>query len=125
METNKSNSTQFLALYEAIQGINLVKSTPPPPPYGSKPTLAKVKKAVDSGVLFLPKVFRDGYAGPLQVHLPSVIARALKGGDLVSLETLTGAVYQHAQPKGQDSLRRFLAVISNLYRSFLDSSKRA
>jgi nucleoside phosphorylase len=120
-----ATTDKFLKLYRTLIGIKLTKNVPPPPPYGSKPTLAGVQPAVDGGAPFLPQIYREGYAAPLQSQLAAVVARQLRADDLVSLETLTGAVYQHNQKAGQAQLARFLAVISNLYRSFLDDDKRA
>jgi nucleoside phosphorylase len=118
-------TTQFTAIYKTIVGVHLTSNTPPPPPYGAKPTLARVKQAVNRGEPLLPKVFRDGYAVPLSTHLSSLVARMLRAQDAITLETMTGAVYQHNQTMGQAQLRRFLAVISDLYQSFLDKNKRS
>jgi uridine phosphorylase len=119
-----SATQSFLALYKTLLGVKLTKNTPPLPPYGSKPTLAKVKTAVDGGAPFLPPVYRDGYAAALQSHLASLVSRTTRSGDLTSLQTLTGAVYQHNQAAAPQ-LDRFLAVVSNLFRSFLDKTKRS
>jgi len=120
--------TKFSALARALSHVNLFASGPPQRPYGKKPTVAAVLKAVNAGEPALPLLYRARYADKLKAQLPSAMSspdpqRRLAGD---SLETITGAVYQHAANVSvAKPLNRFLAVISNLYRSFLDESKRA
>lgn len=73
----------------------------------------------------LPMSFRRGYVEPLRHNAVTVIEElgASEGAE-DQIETIFGAVYQHSDTGLQPYLRRFLAVISNLYRSFLDGSKR-
>jgi hypothetical protein len=83
-------------------------------------------KAVSDGALLLPHIYAEGYAQPLEASLKRLVqlvsARRL---DATTIETLTAAVYQHRPGAGPAAqLQRFLAVISNLYRSFLDANKR-
>ena len=118
--------TKFSAVARALSHVNLFASGPPKPPYGKKPTVAAVVKAINAGEPALPLVYRTRYADKLKAILPTAMSnpQGRLAGD--SLETVTGAVYQHAanMPVAQP-LNRFLAVISNLYRSFLDETKRA
>jgi hypothetical protein len=116
------NSTNFESFFTKIMKIKLFGSAPPAPPFGNKPTVAKLQKVIASGAQLLPTVFRDGYATPLQTNLTQVLAQL--GQDLTSIEAMTGAVYQQAQKVGQPQLQRFLAVISDLYRSFLSKKRR-
>lgn len=116
------DSTKFQSFFDKLMKIKLFGSAPPPPPFGKKPTVAKLQKAITPGAQLLPTVFRDGYATPLQQNLTQVLAQL--GQDLTSIEAITGAVYQQAQKVGQPQLHRFLAVISDLYRSFLSKKRR-
>lgn len=111
----------FQQLFDVLMQINLEATVPPPPPYGVKPTWTRVKRAVDAGARLIPKPFLDGYVAPLQTNLKNLVKDRKRG----ELETLTGAVYQHAQMRGNPELKRFLAVVSDLYQSFLDKRKRA
>jgi hypothetical protein len=106
-----------------MQLTNLMEAVPPPPPISQPATLDEVRSAVDSGAHLLPWPFRSAYAEPLERNLRSVVER-LAGPDQTVLEAVTGAVYQHSGRPSEGPLNRFLAVVSNLYRSFLDSRKR-
>jgi len=89
------------------------------------PTERRLKTLLSSNERRLPMPFRRGYVEPLLHNAVTVIEelRSSEGpGD--EIETIFGAVYQHSDTELQPQLRRFLAVISNLYRSFLDGSKR-
>ena len=116
------DSGKFQALFQKLMKVNLFGAAPPPPPFGTQPTLAKLQKLVTSSSQLLPATFRDGYAVPLEQNLSQVLAQI--GQDLTTLEAITGAVYQHAQKTGLPQLHRFLAVISDLYRSFLSKKRR-
>jgi hypothetical protein len=111
-----------------LSHVALFGSGPPKPPYGKPVTVPKVIKAVDSGESALPLVFRTHYAEPLKAALPAAMNNPDPNGQVAgdTLETFTGAVYQHAASSPVSAeLGRFLAVISNLYRSFLDKEQRA
>jgi nucleoside phosphorylase len=96
------------------------------PVFGKKPSEPKVKSLVSAGAVHLPAPFRTSYATPLVQHLDGLFARVAtpQGPDPVSVETFTGAVYQHSDVEIRPDLHRFLAVISNMYRSFLDKTRR-
>jgi hypothetical protein len=122
------NIANFQALFHQLMKIKLFGSAPPPVPFGKKPTAAQLSKLVGPGTLALPKVFQNAYANPLQQNLGTVLSRLRDQNgnlDLGTLEAVTGAVYQHSQTKNKAELHRFLAVISDLYRSFLSSKRRA
>lgn len=81
-----------------------------------------------------PTLYRDGYATPLLANLPTVLLedrrQAQQGGPSGTvIEQFAAAVYEHVPAPGTTDVRvplqRFLAVVSNFYRSFLDRAKRA
>jgi nucleoside phosphorylase len=118
--------TNFVALFHALMEINFMEEGPTQ--LGANPTETKVQSLLKKGEPFLPTPFRKGYADPMRERLDSVFARLTTPDgqlDLDTLEALAGAVYQHDNAKLRPELDRFLAVISNLYRSFLDRGKRA
>jgi hypothetical protein len=119
---------KFTALARNLSHVRLFGSGSPKPPWGKTPTVAAVLKAVGAGEPALPLLYRNKYAEPLKQALPGAMTNSDPNRRLVgdNLETVTGAVYQHAaKVTGATELRQFLAVISNLYRSFLDATKRA
>lgn len=116
--------TAFLNLFRQLMKNNFM--APGKPTFGAKPSEAKIKHLLDAGEPYLPTQFRDGYAEPLLGRLDSVFTQlsSSEGTDTFTLETITGPVYQHAEPKVRPALDRFLAVVSDMYRSFLDKTKR-
>ena len=87
---------------------------------------------ISTNAAFVPLAYRTEYAKALIDVLPSLLTR-LKGkpaAEIISaLERYCAPIYQLA-PASTDTdvrqeLQRFLAVVSNLYRSFLDKKKRA
>ncbi|AEV97418.1 hypothetical protein A4D02_33100 [Niastella koreensis] len=121
--TNSSDHS-FNDLYNTLMEYNFLK--PAVPAFGKEPALDKVRSLVNAGGLQLPAQFRTAYSDPLEHRLTGLFER-LKAGDsdwVNTLESLTGSVYQQMPGKMTADLHRFLAVISNFYRSFLDSSKR-
>lgn len=115
------DANRFQALFQQLLSIDLFGTAPPPPPF-KRPTVPAVQKAIAGGAKLLPPAFREGYAAPLLTNLSHVLA-ALQG-DFTTIEALAGAIYQHAQATGKPELHRFLAVISDLYRSFLSKKRR-
>ena len=112
---------KFTALSRGFTKIDLWGAGPPVPPWGKQPTVIKARKAIDVGSPHLPLVYQQGYVAPLEAHLRTVLART--GGDA---EPFAAVAYEHApNSKVLPELRRFLAVISNLYRSFLANAKRS
>jgi hypothetical protein len=91
------------------------------PPWTYPPTPEAVLRAIEGGSADFPPAYRNGYVAPLMANLQHVLLQT--GGHL---EPYAGVVYQYAEGSPvAGSLHRFLAVISDLYRSFLDKSKRA
>ncbi len=118
-------SEGFQQLFQTLMRVRLTATVPPPPPYGARPTVSRVRSAIEGGAALLPLVYRQHYVAPLESHLAPLVAGLVEQQDLGTLEALAGAAYQHAQRVGRPELHRFLAVISNLYRSFLDAAKRS
>lgn len=114
------------ALAEVFSAIDLTGAGPPEPPWGAAPTAEAFGQALASGVDALPLVYRDAYIVPLQQALPRLLLLTAQQGGSDPAETLLGAIYGHAADSPvAGSLRRFLTVVSDLYRSFLDKEKRA
>src|SRR5258707_6523285 len=110
----------FVQLCKKLVAIDLFGDGPLTPPWGDPPTLANVKVAIETGASFLPNAYRAGYATSLLENLSSVI-----NTDSDTIETLAGAVYDHASGSTvKPELQRFVAVITNLYPSFLSNSNR-
>lgn len=122
---NAATEANFRKLYSALMEKDFVAGGNPP--FGDPPKVSLIKEKIEAGKSFLPTAFLEGYADPLSRRLDSVIARlrASSGPGAVYIETVTGAVYQHADTGLQPALNRFLAVVSNLYQSFLDARKRS
>lgn len=128
--------TKFTQLYDHLCEIDLTGTVP-----GIRPSLsnlANVRSAISKGAPFLPGVYRQNFYAPLDVALPHVmelLAHQVKSGQksademTTELEWLAAGIYQHA-PKvtrvnASAELKRLSAVVSNLFRSFLDRDKRS
>ena len=112
----------FRALFERLSAIDLFGAAPPDVPYPLPPQEAPVRQAIQSGEHKLPVAFQQGYSEPLLARLKTVMARLEGSPDII--ETLAGSVYQHVDTTVAGDLGRFLAVISDLYRSFLSKKRR-
>jgi hypothetical protein len=112
----------FTQLYRRLLRIDFSGKAGEVLPHG--PALVK---AISAGANVLPYVYSVGYAQPLESSLTRLLALdAAQRLESRTVETLTAAVYQHRNGSpDRRQLERFLAVISNLYRSFLDKTKRA
>jgi len=126
---------KFTKLYEKLFEVDYTGSVP-----GIRASLASVQSiraATSKGAPFLPLVYQKDFYEPLDEKLPGVMSKLkqqVQSGErppeymTLVLEALYGSVYQHGhrvtrvEPRPQ--LKRFLAVVSNLYRSFVDASKR-
>jgi len=111
----------FLTLYRRLVGVDFFGNAGEPMP---QPT--DLPEAVSEGTTLLPRVYVDAYAVPLMKALPRLLELlAANRFPALALETLTGPAYQLRPGDALDSaLQRFLAVVSNLYRSFLAAEKR-
>lgn len=126
----------FLELVRTLDRVELLGSGPPPVPWkGKKPTSAMIRMAITPGITKLPLFYQEAYVTPLLRNLPTVIDQAEQ-----ELEILAGAIYCHKPPhnvsvrnrrrvtseaiKFDRSLKGFLAVVSNTYRSFLAKGRR-
>jgi nucleoside phosphorylase len=113
--------TNFNSLYAQLMKVKFL--TVKQPFFGAKPSEAKIKTLVNKNESMLPTPFRAGYVTPLIDRADSLFARLGPGASL-NLEALTGCVYQHGEKLLTPQLHRFLAVISDLYISFLNKSTR-
>jgi hypothetical protein len=92
---------------------------------------SQISTLLENGGVFVPRVYRQDYATPLQNNLSVFIARLQSESMstiIANLEPFGAPLYQH-DPKTtktnvRPQLRRFLAVVSNLYRSFVSEKKR-
>ncbi len=132
----KIETPQFTALYDRFLKIDFTGDEP-----GIRPRLANardVQAATAKGAPLLPLVYREGFAAPMAAALPHVLdnlAHEMASGEKTRaeaqtrLEVLYAPVYQHAlgltRVNAGPQLKRFLAVVSNLFRSFSDADKRA
>jgi hypothetical protein len=96
------------------------KSGTPPPADADLPA------ALQAGALLLPQAYQDAYIRPVTGALPHLLAlRDAQRIRASSVAIVTGGVTQHAARAALAAeLQRFVAVISDLYRSFLDSARR-
>jgi hypothetical protein len=125
---------KFKLLYEALFEIDYTGAVP-----GICVPLdvASIRAATAKGAPFLPMVYQQNYAEPLDAKLAGIVSKLdqqVQSGEhppayrAQVLEALYGAIYQHGhnvtKVEARPQLKRFLAVVSNLYRSFIDASKR-
>ena len=112
----------FNQLYSQLMKTNFLVASKPA--FGISPTEAKLKALIKKNGPLLPAPFRKGYITPLLERSDSMFAR-VGGTDVFSLETLTACIYQHGDTNLQAQLSRFLAVVSDLYVSFLGKGTRS
>lgn len=119
----------FVAVFERLKAIDLSGTGPPAPPFGAELTVDAVRRPIEEAADALPLVFRRVYVDPLLAQLPHALLLLEQQGDpeltQAITETLAGAVYDHETAEIAAPLHRFLAVISNFYRSFLSAKRRA
>jgi hypothetical protein len=110
---------RFTALARRLKSIEFRGVGPPEPPYGEAPSLEQCRDPLNRGRYFLPIAYQDNYVAPLEKRLETVLAR-----QTADLEAFTAPIYQQVDPEVASPLRRFLAVLSDLYWSFLDQAKQ-
>jgi hypothetical protein len=115
------SEANFLSVFQTLRAVDLDGEDGPPYPFQPPPSSTELRTIVDRGARSLPLVFRKSYVEPLVANLDAIV----ENGSQTLVESLTGAVYQHAQPELKPQLDRLLAVVSNLYRSFLAASLRS
>jgi hypothetical protein len=115
--------------------------SPVPSPAGSPFDAAKLQAVVNQTAPSMNQSYRASYAQPLVARMPQLVVELqnqMKGeiaqgtdpkeahADVQSMaDTLVGAVRDWSVPAYAAPLKRFEAVISNLYRSFLSRNQRA
>jgi hypothetical protein len=126
--------TKFKALYDRLFQIDYDGAVP-----GicvSLNNAASIRAATAKGTPFLPPTYQEQFAAPMDAKLPGVMSKLdqqVQSGErpaayrALVLEALYGAIYQHGfqvtPVEARPQLKRFLAVVSNLYRSFVDANK--
>lgn len=118
----------FRAVFERLKAIDLFGEGPPTPPFRAV-TVDAVRPSIEETAVALPLVFRRVYVDPLLDQLPHALLLLQQTGNpevaQALTETLAGAVYDHGSHEIAAPLHRFLAVVSNFYRSFLSAKRRA
>jgi hypothetical protein len=111
------------------------KPLPDPPDESERNQGVRIlAEKLQSARSYLPLPYQEAYAKPLLEHLDHVVRFSDTRGNLHDIaEALAGAVVGHAPPSDakndvgremRSAHRRFLAVASNFYRSFLTADKR-
>ena len=116
--------------------IDLLEFGPPEPPWGNQhPRLDQLTDLLDREGSLLPSIYKEAYVDPVRANSDKILRFATSNESEpglpdplykpVILETLFGPVYGHA-PKSPviKPLRRFQAIVVDLFRSFLDSERR-
>ena len=87
---------------------------------------ARLRSEVESARSYVPIAYQQGYVAHLLNHLDHVVRSDDNAESMHdTAETLAGAVVQNRPGHAvRQPLRQFLAVVSNLYRSFLADDKR-
>ena len=100
-------------------------------------SVASIRAATAKGAPFLPISYQDHFAAPLDARLPILMSKLDQQVQsrerspqyrAFALEALYGGIYQHGHRvtpvEARPQLKRFLAVVSNMYRSFVNADKR-
>jgi hypothetical protein len=127
---------KFTQLYKKLFEIDYTGSVPGI--RASLSSVASIRAATSKGAPFLPLIYHQDFYEPMNARLPDVMSKLkqqVQSGERPQqymtslLEALYGSVYQHGhrvtRVEARPQLKRFLAVVSNLYRSFVDANKRA
>jgi len=123
------NIAHFTELCEIWSKLDLFGSESRVRPKLGTPTA--IKAAVAAGAAEIPLAYRDTYAAAIMRELESVLVQTkdMSAGErAMIIEQFYAPVYEHGTLSGmvdvRPELRRFLAVVSNLYRSFVNAKKR-
>jgi len=133
--------TQYTAMCQAFAtNVAFNDASPVGSPAGSPFDARELANVVRGAAAAMPPGYATSYAAPLVDALPTVTRRleaqmntSIEQGENPAdaraeiqsfVDTLVGAVRDWSEPAYQAPLRRFEAVISNLYRSFLSMSQR-
>lgn len=116
-------------LVEIVRGIGPLDPGSVPRPWANREAMTadQLAELIAGGTDSLSHSYREAYVEPLLAS----VRRLLQSHDddetvLQTAETIAGAVYQHTpQHPYRFAVRRFLAAVSNFYRSFLSEAKRA
>jgi len=128
--------SKFTELYERFLKIDFTGKV-----LGIRPPLKNagdVRAATAKGVPFLPRIYQQNFHAPMDAALPQLLVKLASdvkqhlktpAQALERLEQFYAPVYQHGPDATKvhagPQLKRFLAVVSNLFRSFTDDDKRA
>ena len=131
----------FVALCKALDAeVTFNQPGPPDVPFMDPFSAADLRGAIQAGAPLLPRAYQQGYTDLLTGALPGLVTdiraelqQANPGatpGQLAEagthfFEPFVGAAFAQSVGEVRPSLRRFLAVISDLYRSFLSKVQRA
>jgi hypothetical protein len=122
--TSSVNVGNFVPLARAVYDHRLDKPAGVAPPWSAPLTPQNFSEAINVGLRFLPLDYRDQYAKKVLEGLEHLFAFDPQPV-AYAFEALGAAVYQHKPGyEYRKQLRRFLAVVSNLFRSFLSKKKR-
>src|SRR5215471_14963074 len=129
--------TKFLKFCKMLNSnIRFTVNGPPRVPFKDSFDAPSMRTLIESAAGLLPVAYQKGYAKPLAAKLPRLVRgqgeelqaldpnQRIKDDATPYLEALLGAIYDHENAEVRKPLQRFLAVTSNLYRSFLDRTKR-
>lgn len=121
--------------------IDFKAASPVGSPQGSPFDAGKLLQVVQSSLLSMPRDYARAYGEPLVAALPNLIveikhehdqqvAQGRDPGEALAdakslVDTIVGACRDWTEPGYVAPLKRFEAVISNLYRSFLSDAQRA
>ena len=125
--TRTMDASNYLPMCKSFaKEVDFNAKSPVGSPAGSPDDAGKLAGVVREYRALLPATYRTGYADPLISGLADAISQ-LKGSDDARsmVDTLVGAVRDWGEPAYAKPIRRFEAVVSNLYRSFLSKDQRA
>ena len=128
--------SKFTELYERFLKIDFTGKV-----LGIRPPLKNagdVRAATAKGAPFLPRIYQQKFHAPMDAALPQLLVKLAsdvkqhvktEAQVIERLEQFYAPVYQHGPDATKvhagPQLKRFLAVVSNLFRSFTDDDKRA